>query len=415
MNYQECISEIEALSYKGIHRGLDRMVTACRLLGHPQNAFPSIHVAGTNGKGSTAVLATQILHKSHYKTGLTISPHVENYRERIQINAQWISRDDLVRIHQHLKRRVGHLDLTYFEWTTLMAFQYFAESHVDMAIIEVGMGGRWDATNVISPLIGVITNISLDHETYLGHRLEDILIEKLQILKPGMIAWTAIEQKDLLTILQRHCEVNHVTLFNLEAYFHDHEDDRFSLFEHRGLQCSLKGLHQKRNAGLAVAVAKSLIDKGYHISNRAITDGLTNVHWPARLETCSLSPYVLIDAAHNVAGIKTLANFLKGEKRMFHLVYGTLNDRPFKEMLRPLIPYAQTIHWAHFEGKRALTIDDLKQHISELSIGVEHSLLQIKQSAWRDFYKRIGPDESILVTGSLYLVSQVRALIKQSC
>src|SRR3989338_2745487 len=154
MDYQECISEIAEFEGRGIYRGLDRMQTALRLLKNPHESFPTLHIAGTNGKGSTAAMVAEILTRSHFKTGLTISPHVEDYRERIQVGGQWITRDDLIRLHLLLKKRVGHLPLTYFEWTTLIAFLHFAQSRVDLAVLATGMGGRWDATNVALPLLG---------------------------------------------------------------------------------------------------------------------------------------------------------------------------------------------------------------------------------------------------------------------
>lgn len=414
MNYQECFKEIDELQGRGIHRGLDRIEKACRLLGNPQDYFPSIHIAGSNGKGSTAAITAEILKRSHYKTGLTISPHVENFRERIQINGQWIAEEEVVRIHQNLKRRVGHISLTYFEWVILMAFLYFAESRVDMAVVETGMGGRWDATNMIRPLIGVITNISLEHEAYLGEKIENILEEKMQILKPGMVAWTGIEEKSLLSVLNKHCKSKDVTLCQLSSYFRDNEDETFSIFDYRGVKCGLAGRHQKKNAGLAVAVCLSLIEKGYRISRIAIEDGVLNVFWPCRLETVTTSPTLLLDAAHNRAGIAALANYLKMGGRKYHLVFGTLKNRPFEEMISPLLPYALSIHWAHFDEYQAPTFSELEKKLAGLKLTKRYgeNILKIETSPWQEFYSGIPANEAVLVTGSLYLASRVRALIK---
>lgn len=414
MNYQECLKEIDDLQGRGIHRDLDRIEKACRLLGNPQDHFPSIHIAGSNGKGSTAAITAEILKRAHYKTGLTISPHVEDFRERIQINGQWISEEEVMRIHQSLKRRVGHISLTYFEWVILMAFLYFAESRVDMAVVETGMGGRWDATNMLRPLIGVITNISLEHEDYLGGKTENILEEKMQILKPGMVAWTGIKEKFLLLILNRHCKSQGISLYQLSGYFRDNEDETFSIFDYRGVKCGLAGRHQKENAGLAVAVCLSLIEKGYRISRTAIEDGVLNVFWPCRLETVAASPALLLDAAHNRAGIAVLASYLKMVGRKYHLVFGTLKNRPFEEMISALLPYALSIHWASFNEPRAPTFSELEEKLKGLKLAKKYgdNILKIESSPWQEFYSSIPANEAVLVTGSLYLTSQVRALVR---
>lgn len=410
MNLQECLQEIEALQGRGIHRGLERMTAACHLLKNPQNTFPSVHIAGTNGKGSTAAMTAEILKKAHFKTGFTLSPHMESFRERIQIGGEWISGDALISIHAFLKRKVGHLPLTYFEWTILMAFLFFAESRVDMAVVECGMGGRWDATNVLSPLVGAITNVTLDHEEYLGRTVEEILEEKLPVFKPGMTAWTAITEKPLLERASRYCADQKISFYALGDYFKDH-GETFGIFDYRSLTCGLVGRHQKRNAALAVAIVESLRERGYGITQNAISEGLAKVRWPGRLEMISTSPFVLIDGAHNRAGIAALVEFLKTSNRKCHLVFGTLKDRPFAEMARPLLPYALSVRWASFSADRAFSPDELKTQGALLpEAGGE--ILPIEAESLNGYIKRIPKEEMVLVTGSLYLVAQVRAFLK---
>lgn len=416
MNYEYCLKEINAMQGRGIHRGLDRMITACHLLKNPQSNFPSIHIAGTNGKGSTAAIASEILKRARYKTGFTLSPHIENFRERIQINGEWIPGEELASLHSFLKRKAGHLPLTYFEWTILLALLYFASSRVDMAVVETGMGGRWDATNVITPLAGAITNVSLDHEAELGVCVEDILAEKMQILKPGVTAWTAIEQKPLLEILSRHCRSVSVPLHRLQEFYRENSDDTFSVFDYRDLSCRLAGNHQKLNAGLAVAVCQSLVEKGYEIPRAAFEDGIAGVRWPGRLETIAQSPLVIIDGAHNRAGIACLVNYIREKEHGYHLVFGTLKDRPFEEMLAPLLAGALSVSLAVFEDKKAFSrkeIEEKAAKISNLTAGRKCFVLEINPAEWGRFYRGIKPGDAVLVTGSLYLVSQVRAIMKE--
>ncbi|MDO8519228.1 MAG: folylpolyglutamate synthase/dihydrofolate synthase family protein [Deltaproteobacteria bacterium] len=403
MNLKECLAEIEELQGRGIHRGLERMTAACHLLKNPQNIFPSVHIAGTNGKGSTAAMTVEILRRAGFKTGFTLSPHLESFRERIQINGEWIPGDELVALHQFVKKKAGHLPLTYFEWATLISFLAFAHARVDMAVIETGMGGRWDATNVILPLVGGITNVSLDHEEYLGKTAVEILDEKLQIFKPGMTAWAGIMDKPLLERAASFCAARKIPFYSLADYFRE-RGESFDLFSYRGLSSALAGRHQNRNAALAVALTISLREKGYGIPQNAVDEGLTKARWPGRLETLQTTPLVLIDGAHNRGGIAALVDFLKASGRRYHLVFGALKDRPFEEMLAPLLPFAASHRVAAFDAPRAFSMEELEIRGREI--------LRIDAGSWKDYMESIPKDAAVLVTGSLYLVAQVRALIK---
>lgn len=415
-SYKTCLEEIEALQGRGIHKGLSRMEAALRILGNPHHRFPAITIAGTNGKGSTAAVTAEILKKSSFKTGLTISPHVEDFRERIQINRNWIPEEAVVTFHEKMKKTVGHLPLTYFEWTILMAFLHFASSRVDIAVLETGMGGRWDATNVVVPMVAAITNVSLDHEAHLGSRLEDILAEKMQIFKTGIPAWAGVTQKNLWELLQKNSRENQIPLFRLDEYYRENPDGTFSIFNYR-LQCCLLGQHQNRNAALAVALCSTLMERGYGILPGAIEAGVSEVYWPGRLETVSQKPVVLLDAAHNRGGIEALVSYLESAGRKFHLVFGTLSDRPFAEMLIPLTPYVHDITLFRFDGgERNFSELELKEQISRLppetAAKIKNAGMNLSPEAWKAYAESVNPQEAVLVTGSLYLVSQIRALIK---
>jgi len=419
LSYTATLSEIDALQARGIHKGLSRMEAALRVLGNPHHRFPTIHIAGTNGKGSTAAITAEILKKSGFKTGFTLSPHLEDFRERIQVNRNWISQDAVVSLYEKMKKVLGHLPLTYFEWTILMAFLHFASSRVDIAVVETGMGGRWDATNVVNPIATAITNISLEHENYLGSRLEEILTEKMQIFKKEIPAWTGLTQTPLWNLLQSHCRENQIPLYRLDDYYRENPDGSFSIFNYR-LRCGLKGAHQNRNAALAVALCSSLMERGYGILPGAVEAGVEEVYWPGRLEAVSQKPLILLDGAHNRGGIEALTAYLQSAGRKYHLVFGTLTDRPFSEMLIPLMPYVHDVTLVQFDGgERSFTEQQLQELTAKLPVEVvskiKNGTMNLTPDTWRNYLASLSPQEGILVTGSLYLVSQVRALIKGMC
>lgn len=407
--YNEVLKDLEKLKLRGIHKGLGSMEAALRLIKNPHLCFPSIHIAGTNGKGSTSAMTAEILKRSGFRTGLTISPHLEDIRERIQLNGEWISKENFISIHQKLKPAIGHLELTYFEWTILMAFVAFAEANVDIAVVETGMGGRWDATNVLLPLTAAITTVGLDHQEFLGHRTEDILGEKLQIFKPGSTAWTGVTDPKLVSLIRNYCREKNIKINFLDDAFKSNADGTFSIFQYR-LECALKGEHQKRNAALAIALCNSLNERGYLIRKGAVEGAMANVVWPGRLETVTQKPLVLLDGAHNADGIEALRVFLSTQDKKFHLVFGALKDRPFLSLLKPLLPYAVDTYGAVFDGgDRSITEGELQKILQEVE-GAK--VLVVNEENWKKFMEKVRPDESVLVTGSLYLVSQIRSFIK---
>ncbi len=407
LSYEKTLQEIEGFAHRGIHRGLDRVEAAVRLLGHPHTRYPTIHIAGTNGKGSTCAMTAEILKRAGFRTGLTISPHVLGFRERIQIDGQMITEEAVVEIHDHLKKTIGYLNPTYFEWVTLMAFLYFAMMRVDIAVIEAGLGGRWDATNVVSPLVAAITNVSLDHEAYLGSTLEAIMAEKMQILKPSGVAWSGVQEKNLKKFLEQHCQNQRIPLYFLDDYFRENEGDAFDVFNYR-FASRLKGDHQKRNAALAVALCQSLTEKGYRVPSFALAEGIKNVSWPARLEVVHQKPKVILDGAHNRGGVEALALFLKESGKKVSLIFGTLKDRPFNELLTVLLPYASQVRLVSFEaGERGYSTQELSQ------LFPQYPSFEMTRANWDYFLSQVSNDETVMVTGSLYLVSQVRQLLME--
>lgn len=267
--------------------GLERMVALMSDLGNPQNSYPIFHVAGTNGKGSTCAFLESILRSAGYRTGLYTSPHLTCARERIQINRELISEADFVQLEQ----QVG-LEATFFERMTAMAFLYFAQQKVDVAIIEVGLGGRLDATNVVNPVVCGICRIDLDHQAILGDTLEQIAFEKAGIIKPGVPVCWSPQDPVVERVLSPLCQRGVRGDFDFEL--------------------GLFGVHQIENASLAVNMIKA---SGLSVSEQVIIEGLANAHWSCRYELISHAPLILLDGAHNPAGTRALIQTLRGDRR----------------------------------------------------------------------------------------------------
>jgi len=266
MNYKEAVDFIYSREKFGIKLGLNNITELLDKVDNPQNKFKSIHIAGTNGKGSTSAFISSILIQEGYKIGIYTSPHLVNFRERIKINSEMIKETDLVRI---LEKLIPHITAhTFFEVTTAIAFIYFAEQKVDLAVVEVGMGGRLDATNILIPEVSVITGISFDHSKHLGDTLDKIAFEKAGIIKKNVpvIVPVKINSKK---IIETVCVENNSELTNAKPY--------------QG-KISLRGEFQHINAGLAVEVIKSLQKRGYNISKKSIEKGFLNTKWPGRMD-----------------------------------------------------------------------------------------------------------------------------------
>lgn len=374
---------------RGIHRGLDRMWTALEFLGHPQKKYRIVHIAGTNGKGSTCQFIAQILSQNGCKVGLTLSPHVDDYRERIQITDQktkrveLISNTGLLQTHEKLFAILPQdLDLTYFEWSTLLAMQYFADQSVDFAVLETGMGGRWDATNTCQSVVSGITTIGLDHQAYLGNTVEKILDEKLQIIKSGSDFLFGPPAPRMVTLAKKHCE-------KIGASFHsfvcpNETSDYLQVnWAFAGQVVELLSRH-----GVTVKPGSLIFDR--------------RVSPPARLEIISQQPEILVDGAHNEQGIRALAEHVRQRyPDGHHLVFGCLNDRPFLE-LASLVRSVHENYWLQFDAADRTTTTAIYQEIQAKLGGQVVSLNE-------SFRRVIGRTKKpIVVCGSLYLCAQFK-------
>ncbi|MBN3032638.1 MAG: bifunctional folylpolyglutamate synthase/dihydrofolate synthase [Candidatus Saganbacteria bacterium] len=377
MNYPAAIKYLRSLEKFGINLGLERVARLLDGLGGPQRKIKTLHVAGTNGKGSTCAMIASILKEAGYKVGLYTSPHLLSFNERIKINGRDISDDDfsqgVARIVREEKGLAGKEKPTVFEVLTALAFWYFAKEKVDYAVVEVGMGGRLDATNVITPLVSVITNVDLEHTAVLGKTLAKIAAEKSAIIKPGVPVVTAETKPEALRVMKYQAEKNHSLLVQVG-----------SLGE--GFKTSLPGEHQKLNAACAVAAVRLA---GIQAGKASVLSGLKKVKWPGRFQVVNKRPLTILDGAHNPAGAKVLVETLEQRYpgRKFVFVFGVQKDKDAPPMLAQFGKIAEEIIITRSTNKAASGAVDGKKAV-RLSTALE-------LSAGRDR----------VITGSLYLLA----------
>ncbi len=364
VNYKKIVKELENRERYGFLFGLERINRFLKKINHPEENLHIIHITGTNGKGSTAAFIAKILEFAGYQVGLYTSPHLIDIRERIQINGAPISKKDFVRLYSELSTINYRLakELTYFEFLTALAFQYFFEKKVDFLVLEVGMGGRYDATNIIrKPLVSVITNIDYEHTEYLGKTLNKIAYEKAGIIKKNSLTITAIKQNNLISLLKRISAQRKNRIFSSGKDFrtsgYQMLDTRYQIFDYRGLvsnyrslRIKLLGRHQIENGGLALATIEVLRLRNIFISERAIREGLENTFWPGRLEVLKLITHnsslitVLLDGAHNPAGMKVLKLTLsKLKRKKMIVILGILADKDIAQMVKEICPLSEEL------------------------------------------------------------------------
>jgi dihydrofolate synthase/folylpolyglutamate synthase len=407
-----------ALQRFGIKLGLATIRNILSGLGDPHKGYNCIHVAGTNGKGSVASFLASILYQSGYKTGLYTSPHLVRFNERIQVNNRPISDENLVESY-HAVRRVhrGKREPTFFEFSTAMAFYEFSRQKVDWAVIETGMGGRLDATNVVKPRLAIITNISLEHQEYLGSTLSRIAAEKAGIIKQRTPVITAIRQKNALSVVAQLARQKSAPLFRLGKDFRTRRY-RTNGFSYYGmdtvwhhLETGLMGHHQVENAALALAASELLNRMNAGISPDSIKKGLLEAHWPGRLEIVSSDPYLLLDGAHNLMAARKLARFLSTRLagRPITLVIGILDDKPYKEMLKSLLPVCRRVILTRAKINRAL--DPARLYAVAKDLTPQVTVIADVGQALKHALETVRPNDAICVAGSLYVVGEAKAAI----
>jgi dihydrofolate synthase/folylpolyglutamate synthase len=403
VTYPDSVRFLYALGneIKSAKLGLERIRAVLEALGNPERAYRVVHVAGTNGKGSTCAMIEAGLRSAGVRTGLFTSPHLIEPTERIQIDGIPVSPADFERAFNIVHETAEKLDLdchpTYFETVTAMAFWLFREKHVQIAVIEVGLGGRLDSTNVVQPILTVITPIDFDHEAYLGHTIEAIAGEKAGILKPGVPAVFARQRPEALAVLLARAEQLQVPVTRAESFeIRDlHIDARGSRFS--GLVCPLAGEHQVDNAVTAALALRVL---------GVSPDGIKDARWPGRIEHVSPNPDIILDGAHNPAGARALARYLErfyGTRRIW-LVYGAMRDKAIEEVAGVLFPLASELILTAPDTSRALRPEALAEFAGRGHVqpNVEAAIEYARANA--------GAEDVIVITGSLFLVGEARKL-----
>ena len=420
--YQETLDYMYALSKTGIKLGLENTRKVLEYFGDPHLQRRTIHIAGTNGKGSTAAFIESILRSAGYSTGLYTSPHLNCFEERIQHNRLPISQQDLIRLSDQVRQVVEKLKIpvTYFEFGTVLAFLYFKEMDTDWNIIEVGLGGRLDATNLTKAEISIITSISLDHTEYLGHNLKDIAREKALIIKGYGTVFAHVDNEELREVIESVADEQSARLFWLGRDFKvqktdvhagqqkmDFMSDDVQLDQ---LEIGLMGEYQAENAALAVAACRHLGDAEGKIDEKHIRHGLKNTHWPGRMEIVSKDPHVVLDCAHNPAGVNSLTKTLRQIYANCNiiLVLGVMQDKPLAEMMLSFRQLAESIILVKPNQERSADPHKLKQEMLQEHKNVE--VIEDIPSALSSAIAKVGRSSKdiICVTGSIFTVAEAR-------
>ncbi len=418
ITYDQCLDAMYGLRRFGIKLGLDVIGGILRTLDNPQDQFRSIHIAGTNGKGSIAVSLAAILQQAGLRVGLFTSPHLVRFNERIRVNGREISNDHMIDAYMAVTQaNQGMREATFFEIATAMAFVEFDRQQVDIAVIETGMGGRMDATNIIEPMVSIISNISIEHRQHLGNTLTDIATEKAGIIKPAIPVVTGVRQKKAIAVIEKTADSKLAPCYRLGSAFRIRrlKNDRFNYYglknTWRKIATHLIGAHQPENTALALAACELLNQQHLSITEDDIRKGLKNVHWPARLEVVSTDPYILLDGAHNLAAAHKLANYLttRLSGRKITLVIGILDDKPYRAMLSILAPLANRVIATRPSIDRAIPPETLAKAVKKYSrnIVIKPDIAE----AVRYAIATSGQNNAIVIAGSLYVAGEAIAYL----
>lgn len=416
MDINSALEKLFKLHTFGVKLGLDNVKHFLDHIDNPQRNLKAIHIAGSNGKGSTAAFIASILMEYGYKTGLYTSPHFVKFNERITINGEQIDNEYVAGfITEHWSYITEH-ELTFFEVTSALAFEYFSNSKVDYAIIETGLGGRLDATNVLNPIAVVITSISLEHTNVLGTEISVIAKEKAAIIKQGTKVFTGLLDPEADAVVERKCNEENCELFRLQEYINE-KDDRLELYteeiELDEWNVPLRGKYQVYNSALAVLVVSNtfVLD-----DNRKITHGISNVikntGIEGRFEYLHKGPDIILDSAHNIAGVREfLSEFNKsaGKYQRKVLLFGVMRDKAIEQMLIELGKSFDEIHLTQIDNERSAKIDELKKICFDIKIDALEE--PVGMELINKFLKSENKD-CLVVLGSMYLVGEVKSKLQ---
>jgi dihydrofolate synthase / folylpolyglutamate synthase len=418
MDYLETLDRIYNLRGGVIDLRLERMDQVLALFDHPEKTFPCFHIAGTNGKGSTAAMIHRILCSAGYRTALYISPHLVSFTERMRIGEEEITPEEVVALAHEIWQRTdaANIELTFFEIVTVMAFLYFSCRQVDLAVIEVGLGGRFDATNLVHSVVSVITTISKDHEAFLGSDIASIAREKGGIIKKEVPVVCGALPREAMKVINKIADVNQTRIYRLDQDFtlnlksggaFDYKGPKWNLSE---VSVALHGAHQVRNAALAIA-ALEVVSHHFPVNEEAIRSGLQNVSWPGRLEVMLTDPTVIIDGAHNGEGIRVLVDELRALRngRRIRMLFAVMEDKDRRFMLNALAEVVDEIVLTRVSQLERSA--DPVQLAKEVSGKLRSCVMPEPRLAVDFLLRSAASNDLIVITGSLYLLGEVRPML----
>ena len=420
MNAEQAIAYIHSVCWKGSIPGLGRTQELLEKMGNPEKKLKFVHIAGTNGKGSTAAMTASILSKAGYRTGLYTSPYIYRFHERIQVDGVEISDEDLTEITEYVKPLADSMEQspTEFELVCCIAFEYFYRKKCDIVVLEVGMGGAWDATNVIEvPEVAVITNIGLDHTEYLGDTVEKIAETKSGIFKPHGHAVVYRSTPSVEAVYERVCAERDVSLRKadfdgLVLKAHTLEGQVFDCGSRQNLVLPLLGDHQLHNASVVLSIADTLIGEGWKISEQNIYDGIRDVRWPGRFDIVCRKPLFIIDGGHNPqcieALVKNIRDYLAGKKVI--ALTGVLADKDYADMYKPVMPLVDRFVCITPPNPRKLEAEQLARYLQQA--GAQAQASESILDGVKKAMELAGEDGVVLCFGSLYSIGGIRDALK---
>ncbi len=428
MTYEQCLQYLELIQSQGIKFGLENVRTLLSSLDEPHHGFPSVLVAGTNGKGSVCAMLTKILSLHGFRVGLYTSPHLVKIEERIRLADEPIFQDEFCEYLTFLKKKIEDLIAsqrlltppTYFEILTCLAFYYFYQKKVDIAVLEVGMGGRFDATNVVMPLVSVITTISLEHQKYLGNTLFQIASEKAGIIKPFTPVVCGVEEPEAYQALKLRAEELKAPFFPVfprsECLRAEKEETGYRFNYSWGekeyeFSPSLQGEHQGKNACVAIVAAEMLNRNWRKLEEKKIVEGVENTYWPGRIEVLHKNPSVILDGAHNPQGTEALSKYIDDFiKPPIFIVFGCMKDKEIEKMVHHLFPRAEEIILTSFPFFRAASTEEIHRRVLNFKERIIEEPTPNK--AFLRAMRRVGKKGTVIITGSLFLVGEAKKFFK---
>lgn len=426
MNYEEAREYLDQVSKGGSVLGLDNMRELLKRLKNPQDSLKFVHISGTNGKGSVLAYVSTVFKEAGYRTGRYISPTLFSYREKIQVNESFIGREDLARLTEEVKKAAEEMQNsgkgfpTIFEIETALAFLYFAEQKCDIVILETGLGGALDATNVITTsVMEVITSISMDHMEFLGDTLGKIALQKAGIIKPHTSVVSAVQDMEAMEVIRdvcrkKECVFDTVDQEQIKDISYGYEGQSFSYKDWKNIKISLMGSYQIKNAALALEAIEALRKLGYELNDKAVYQGMKTAVWKGRFTVISKEPFIIMDGAHNQAAAEELVRSLKlyypGKK--FYYIFGMFRDKDYHQVIRLTAPLAEHIVTVETpENPRALPAEELKKAVAEVNPSVEAA--GSLRMAVNQVMEQIDKDAVIVIFGSLSFLGEAEMAVNR--